>query len=428
MNKIKNLTFFLRDDIWRIRLNELENPQAFLFRTIRIGLITIRGFLKNKCYLKASALTFYTLMSIVPVAAIAFGIAKGFGFEKKLEALLYEKIAGQEEVIAQIVTYANSYLENTKGSMIAGIGLAVLFWTVIKLMAQIERSFNEIWRLAKHRTFGRKFGDYLAIMLMGPILVFLSNGVNFYITSRVTNITSHVALLGMVSPVIYFFLQLLPYTLIWILFTASYIIIPNTQVRFRSGLIAGIIAGSFFQLAQWLYIRFQISATSYNAIYGSFAALPLFLMWMQLSWLIVLFGTQLSFAHDKVEYFEFEPDVRNLSIRSRKIFALTICRLIFKKFSARDEPFNKYQLMQQLNLPLTLVEIILNDLIQCGFLIMVDNHDQALILPALDITSVTISQVINALEQNGNNMEAIITGLGDNMVETVEANKLLLEV
>ena len=168
MNSIARLTRFITTDIWRIRIDSLTLSRSLIVKPLRVAVLALRGFDENKCSLKASALTFYTLMSIVPVVALAFGIAKGFGFEDKLQQQLLEKLQGQEEVIRRVIDFAHTLLENTKGGLVAGIGVMVLFWTVIKLLGNIEASFNEIWGIEKSRTLARKFSDYLSAMLALP--------------------------------------------------------------------------------------------------------------------------------------------------------------------------------------------------------------------------------------------------------------------
>ncbi|MBW2575073.1 MAG: YihY/virulence factor BrkB family protein, partial [Deltaproteobacteria bacterium] len=183
---------FIKTDIWRIKIKSLPRKKSFFIKQLRILLLATRGFGQDKCSLQASALTFYSVLSIVPVVAMAFGIAKGFGFQKLFEKLLFEKFPGQEEVMMRVVDFARSLLENTKGGMIAGIGIVFLFWTVIKLLSNIERSFNDIWEIKKARTYGRKFGDYLSIILISPILVILSSSATVFITTQITLITEKV--------------------------------------------------------------------------------------------------------------------------------------------------------------------------------------------------------------------------------------------
>jgi membrane protein len=235
---------------------------------------------------------------------------------------MLEKFSGQEEVMNRVVGFANSLLDNTKGGMIAGIGIVFLLWTVLKLLSHIERSFNDIWDVKKPRTYGRKFSDYLSIMLISPILFILSSSVTVFITTQITMITQKVALIGMFSPVIFFMMKFTPYCLMWVLFIFMYILMPNTRVNFSSGMIAGVIAGTIFQIVQWAYVDFQVGMARYNAIYGSFAALPLFLIWIQMSWLIVLFGAEISFAYQYVDTYDFEPDRRRISPAFKKLLRI----------------------------------------------------------------------------------------------------------
>ncbi len=226
---------FFKIEIWRIHSRNLPLRKYFLIKQLRVVLLAIRGFNEDKCLLWASSLTFYSLLSIVPVVAMAFGIAKGFGFEKVLEKQLIENFPAQQEVVTRVISFAHSLLENTKGGMIAGVGLVLLLWSVIKVLNHIERSFNEIWEIKESRTFLRKFGDYFSIMLISPIIMLLSSSVTVFITTQITVITEKIALLGFFSPLIFLSLKMVPYFLIWLLFTIGYILMPNTKVNFTSG-------------------------------------------------------------------------------------------------------------------------------------------------------------------------------------------------
>jgi membrane protein len=353
--------------------------------------------------MRASSLTFYTLLSIVPVAAMFFGVAKGFGFEKRLENELFDRFPGQEEVLGQVINFSNSLLEQTRGGLIAGIGLLVLFWSVLKVLGHIEMALNDIWEIKKQRSWGRKFSDYLSIMLISPILVLMSGSVTVFITTHVTQITQKVALLGVLSPLISFLLKFGPYVLIWALFTILYIIMPNTKVNFKAGLLGGVIAGTLYQIAQGAYISFQIGAAKYNAIYGSFAALPLFLMWVQISWWIVLFGAELSFANQNVDTYEYEPDSFKVSSGFKKLLTLQITHLLIKKFANGDKPLTDIQISDQLEMPIRLVHNILFDLVESGLVseTRTKADKEFAYQPARDINKLTIQYVLEALEQSG---------------------------
>lgn len=432
---------FLKGDIWRISLAGLSPARSFFIKQLRTILLTARGFDQDKCQLRASALTFYSLLSIVPVFAMAFGIAKGFGFERRLEGQLLERFAGQQEVISRIIAFAESLLENTKGGMIAGIGVLVLFWSVVKMLSNIELSFNEIWEVKEHRTFGRKLSDYLSIILISPVLLIVSGSATVIITTQARIILERIAFLGPLSSVIIFALNLLPYFLVWILFTFIYVIVPNTRVKLKSAFYAGVVAGSTYQIVQWAYINFQIGIAKYNAIYGSFAALPLFLVWLQLSWLIVLFGAEFSFANQNVDTYEFEQDSHRVSLSFKKLLSLQITNLLVKNFSLGEEPLTETQVSQALKAPIRLVRTLLRELIESGVIVDVHAEEgtESAYLPACDINLLSIMYVIEALETKGTDSVPVaetmeskqLTASLQALKETIEkspANRLLKDI
>lgn len=394
---------FLKTDIWRIRTSKLSTQKSFWIRQLRIILLAIRGFGEDKCQLRASALTFYSLLSVVPVVAMAFGIAKGFGFERLLERQLVENLQGQQEVLEQIIGFANTLLDNTRGGLIAGVGIAVLFWTVIKLLGNIETSFNDIWGIKTPRTMGRKFSDYLSVILVCPFLLIMASSVTVLITNYVTLIVDSLSFLGPLAGAIILSLKILPYAVIWIVFTFMYFFMPNTKVTIKSALLAGIIAGTIFQLLQWGYITFQVGAAKYGAIYGSFAALPLFLVWLQLSWLVVLFGAEVSFAEQNVGTYEFEPDSLKVSRRFRSLLTLRITHFYVKKFQQGEKPPTADDISDQLEIPIRLVRQILFELIEAGILseVKLDDSESIGFQPARTIEKITVFGVMDQLDQQG---------------------------
>ena len=438
---ISNFFSFIRDDIWRIRLADLPFGKSFLIKQLRIMILAIRGFDEDRCLLRASSLTFYTLLSIVPVAAMFFGIAKGFGFEKRLQTQLYERFPGQEEILNQVIGFSNSLLEQTRGGLIAGIGLLVLFWSVLKVLGHIEMALNHIWEIKQPRSWGRKFSDYLSIMLISPILILMSGSATVFITTQVTQITEKIELLGYLSPLITFLLKFTPYVLVWVLFTILYIIMPNTKVNFKAGLLGGVVAGTLYQIAQGVYISFQIGAAKYNAIYGSFAALPLFLMWVQISWWIVLFGAELSFANQNVETYEYEPDSLKVSPGFKKLLSLQITHMLVKNFENGDKPLSDSQISSRLEMPIRLVHSILFDLVEAGLISETKTkiEKEHAFQPARDINKLTIQFVLAALERSGtdtipvtrtDHYQALSDALKNfsDAMEKSPANKLLKDI
>jgi len=394
---------FLSRGVWNMRLKELSGHRYFLIRQLRIYLLAIKGFYEDKCQLRASALTFYSILSVVPMLAMAFGIAKGFDLDDKLENQLVENLSGQQEVLNFLIDFANKMLENTKGSLIAGLGFVILFWSVIKMLSNIEESFNDVWQIKKARTWGRKFSDYTAIMIFAPILLIGSSAGTVFIKTMIKDFTAGNTLLEAVGPYLTFLINLAPFFLVWVLFTMLYTFMPNTHVKFKSGLIAGIIAGTIYQLFQVLYIEFQGMVTTYNAVYGSFAALPLFLIWLQLSWLVVLFGAEISFAEQNVENYEYEAETTEISYAYKRLLTLYILHLIVHNFKQGQDALHSQEISHRLEMPIRLVRDILFDMTTAGLIseLLTDTDKQMAYQPAFDINEMTLNNVIDALEKTG---------------------------
>jgi membrane protein len=438
---IKNVIAYLDRDIWRIPTRKLPRRHSFFIKQLRVILLAVREFRGNQCQLNASALTFYSLISIVPIAAMSFGIAKGFGLDQVLEKELLLKFPGQEQSIGQIIGFANNLLRNTNGGFVAGIGVLVLFWTVIKVLDSIESSFNDIWGIKKGRAFGRKLSDYLSIMLICPFFVISSTGITVFIASQIEMIVAKLSFLGAFSPAIIFSLNILPYMMVWILFTFIYIFMPNTKVNLISGLIGGIVAGTIYQLVQIIYIHFQIGVGNANVIYGSFAALPLFLLWLQLSWRIVLFGAEVSFAHQNVDTYEFEHDCLNVSHSFKRLLSLRIVSVVVKRFSLAQEPATAIQVTEELDIPIRLVRDILYELVEAGIIseLKGPSEKQVTFHPARDIHQLTIQYVLETLDQKGTDKVPVIESpellklkaslaTFENIISRSSANKLLKDI
>jgi membrane protein len=407
---IRSIINFFTQDLWRIPLHTLPPRKSFLLKQLRIIILAFRGFDQDKCNLRASALTYFSLLSVVPVMALAFAVAKGFAMQKLLEKELISQFKGQEEIANRVIGFAHSMLENTKGGVIAGVGVLFLFYLIIKLLGNIESSFNDVWGIKEGRAIGRKLTDYLSIMFICPILFIMSSSVTVFFKTQVTLVTQKIALLGGLAPLISFLFKGVPYAVIWLLFTFIYIFIPNTRVRFLSGLLGGIVAGTIYVIVQWAYITFQIGVSKYGAIYGSFAALPLFLVWLQLSWLIVLFGAEISFASQNVDTYEFEPDYLNVSPSFKRLLTLRIAHQCIKDFCKEERAMTAEQLSHSLEVPVRLVHQILFDLVKSQVLSEIRETSDAepTYQPGRDPDRLSISYVIQATEELGSDKIPVV--------------------
>jgi membrane protein len=234
---ISQVIRFIQTDIWKIRLKNLSPTKAFFIKYFRIIILAWRNFVKDNCQKTASVLTYYTLLNVVPVIAVVFGIAKGFGLEKVIEKQILqaaEKGNWQAGLTDQILNFSHSFLEKVNGGLIAGIGVILLFWTVISIMGKIEDSFNGIWEVRKSRTLARKFTDYVAMMFLAPVLLVVSSSATVLVASKVQAIVHGIAFLGVFSSIIFFLLGLLPYLSMWTLLTMLYLVMPNTRISLRS--------------------------------------------------------------------------------------------------------------------------------------------------------------------------------------------------
>ena len=400
---IKKISAYFSADIWNMALKDLHGARALWLRAVRAAVLSARVFMRTQCQQKASALTYFTLLSIVPVAALIFGIAKGFGVEALLERQLLDNLQGQQDAVRRIIEFAHAMIENTRGGLVAGIGIAALLWTVIKMLGNIEDSFNAIWGVDRARPMNRKFSDYLSAMLICPLLVIMAGSLTVTIAAEAQLIAKKLALFESAGSLIAAALGLVPYFFMWGLFSFLYIFMPNTRVRLVPGVIAGIIAGSVYQIMQWVYIKFQIGIAGYNAVYGGFAALPLFLVWLQMSWTIVLLGAAISWACQAVHVYDYDTDQWAVSCAVKRVLALRAVQVIVKKFEHGDQPPTVDGLAALLEVPRRLLQGLLDDLVACGILVGTQNSDSGAVFyrPAKSTADLTLAAVTELFDGHG---------------------------
>lgn len=265
---------------------------------VSIIVSSIYSFINNQCFNKGATLTFYSLFAIIPIIAIGFGIAQKLGFSQMFAEQIRKALDSQPEIATKIIQFSNAMLNKTKGSLIAGFGVVLLFWTVFRMIGNIESFFDDIWKVKKTRTFLQQLKYYIPLIILFPLFAVGASSLIIFATTKALFATEN--LKGLES-IVYTLSTLAPFFLFCILFVLTYKLLPNIKVPWKAALIAGITAAILFQAWQWIYINFQVNASSYGAIYGTFAAIPLFLLWLNYSWLIVLFGTELSYqiAQDK---------------------------------------------------------------------------------------------------------------------------------
>ena len=337
----------------------------------------------------------------VPFLAVLVGIAKGFGFQNNVREELFAYFPGHEAELDKAFEFVDSYLAQAQGGVIIGIGLIFLFYIVINLISSIEDTFNDIWQINKSRAWYRKISDYLALFLLLPILMIISSGMSIFISTLQNSFLSQYVIF---TPLVEAFFKIAPYVITALAFTGLYIFLPNTKVRFVNGFIAGVVAGATFQFFQVLYISGQIWVSKYNAIYGSFAALPLLLLWLQLSWLICLFGAELSYASQNVKKFSFERDSKNISRRYKDFLTLLITTLVVKRFTQGEKPYTADELSETYRIPIKITSQILYQLTELGILNEVNiGNDERIVYyqPAIDVNKISVSFLFSKIDEFG---------------------------
>jgi membrane protein len=393
--------YFVTYEIWRITGNEISGMKRLYINIIKTLILAVRGFIGENLPTRASALTYSSLLAIVPLLAVLIGIAKGFGFQNVVHQELLDYFPGHEAEIGKMLEFVESYLSQAQGGVFVGVGLLLLFYTVISLISFVEDTFNSVWQISKSRPWNRKVVDYMALFLILPVLMTASGGFAIFISTLQNTFLSDYMFF---TPMMENLLKAAPFLIATIAFTSIYILLPNTKVNFLNGLIPGFIAGCAFQLFQVLYISGQIWVSKYNAIYGSFAALPLLLLWLQLSWLICLFGAELSYASQNVKKFSFERDSRNISRRYKDFLTLLIASLIVKRFAEGGKPYTADELSDAYHIPLRLTTQILLLLSELGLIIEVNwgNNDRIThYQPAIDINRITVGDLLDKVDRRG---------------------------
>jgi membrane protein len=401
LKQVKNLN----DVVWHTPLSELSRRKTFLIKQLRILFIAGRSSLKDKVELRASALTFYTLLSIIPVIAIAFAIAKGFGLDQNLESIITNSrdFQSYSQILTPLLERARLTIQETRGGYIAGVGMIILFWSVISLLGQIESSFNHIWQISSSRAWYRKFADYLTIMIFAPVLLILSSSITVFISTELTGFMSKAPILSSFKPIISFLIKFAPYFLTWTVLALLFIIMPNTKVKFMPAMISGIIAGTLVKLLQWLYLDLQFGITKLSAIYGGLAAVPLFIIFLQTTWIFILIGAELCFANQNISHYEFESEALNISHFHKRALMLLIMNMIVRNFAFGEKPVGAESIGKSLKIPVRLARDILADLTNANLVSVIyeNNQIERLYQPAVDINKITVSYILSRLDKKG---------------------------
>ena len=398
--KIQRLTRFLKVDIWRITPTEASPVRYFFISIAKKVMLAVEFFINKGVMATASALTYSSLLAIVPIVAVLFAIARGFGFSKYIEEWFLDALSSQPQAADVIVGFVNSYLVHTHRGIFLGIGLLFMLWTVLMLIHNIEQAFNDIWQVKQQRSILRTVTDYLSMFFLAPIVIVIQSGLSIFMATIAEQMDSFMLL----GPMVRILLESMPYVLTSATFIVLYIFMPNTKVHFKSVIVPGILAGIAMQGLQFIYINSQIFLSSYNAIYGSFAALPLFMLWVQLSWTICLFGAELSYTNQNLEEFAFLAKTEDLSHRNRLLLSIILLSRICKRFSEGKRPYTALQLKLETSIPIRITNDLLYDMVQINLLTESSasgKDEEPVFQPAMSLEKITVGTVVDRLEATG---------------------------
>ena len=396
-------------------------------RSLNILIESIPTFTAAEGQLRASALTYYTLFAIVPMFALFFGVAKGFDLDQWLRTELINRMSEHKEILDRLLAFADTTLTQTKGGLVAGIGALMLCWSVVKMIGNIELAFNRVWKVKKSRTIFRKFTDYLSFLVIAPVMLAAAGSATVMVSRILRDLSEKSAFVSFSRPLIEFGIQCVPYLLAWILFTFIYSFLPNTRVKFKSALFGGMIAGTISQVLQMGYVLVQMALSRYNVIYGSFSALPLFLIWIYLNWLITLFGVTLCYLYQHFDYDSKRARDCDRTPADKRLLALMIAAEVTSEFAEGKEPSTVVELSCKLDISETLANELLYNLVQSQVLYQIagPEYDNPAYRPGLPADKMTIVNVLQKYDQwaEPGDIPAVKTDFGNNTVLAVDTLK-----
>lgn len=441
VNLYKVSVRFVMHDIWYLGRERLSGRDAFLVRILKVLIVSIRSFGEDKIAIRASGLTLYTMLALVPIVSIIFAVAKGFSIEGQLQQFLIQNFSDHQDIVVWLMDFAESALRNARGSVMAGVGVVVLLWSIISMLNNVENSFNYIWNVTTPRSWSRRLSNYISMMIVVPIVLVIVSSMSVSFLFKMDALEEAYPFLVTIGWVVRFLITLIPYLLMGLMLVTVYMVMPNTKVRFNAALVAGLVTGVVLILAQNLYLSSQVRISRYSAIYGSLAAIPLFLLWAKTSWLIVLFGAELSFAFQNIDSYDHENASNKMSISDKVLLSLFVTRMLAKNFKEGNLPLTDETISSRSGVPVRAVRMILRDLENVGIVseILMRNDKEVAYQPAIDIYLLTVGYVQSRIEKLDSNPFVIPQDTtGDRFVyilnkqraafEKSEVNRLLIDL
>ena len=401
MKKVSDIMHFVRYDMWRMTATEFDSKSKRIgYGVIRTIVLVVRGFGSKNLNDQAKSLTYSLIFAVVPILAMIVAVAKGFGVEEVIERQLNASFLGETNMVPAIMAMVERYLDTAQGGLFIGIGILILLWAVYSFFQSVEQSFNRIWNVEKSRSILHQITTYIAIVVLIPVLIVCSAGINIYVHTVIEGLANIEAMHESFHTSAVKFLQ---FVLCWLLFTLMYIAIPNTKVRFISALIPGVLMGTLFQLLQMLSVYLIALLGRTSIVYGAFATIPILMTLLQYTSLLILIGAEMSYAIQNNEQFEYEKDLERMSRRYKDFVMLYLLNIIIKRFEADEAPLTAHELAVRDHLPIRLVNQLVSRMVETGILreVFVEDNEERTYQPALDTHKISVGMVISRIEAQG---------------------------
>lgn len=385
---------YCMDGVWS------DTRQTWWVNLIKTLNLSYKSFTDTGLQSQACAMTYRTTLALVPALALIFAIGRGFGFQSMLTDELFSMFPGQTETVSHAMTFVDSYLSQSSEGVFVGVGLVFLLWTLISLLSNIEATFNLVWGVKQGRSFWRKITDYTSMLLILPVLMICSSGISIFLSSTLQQAFDF----EFMTPLIKLAFQFAGWIFTWLFFAAMFILIPNTKVKIKNALIAGIVSGTGFRILQWLFISGQIYVTKYNAIYGSFAFLPLLFLWIQFTWMVILCGALVCYSSQNIFLYAMSSQVRDISSNYRRKVTVAIASIIVQRFVAQKPALTAVEITETYGIPPRLTTDIINDLTTAGVIVRVVTNEKKETYgyqPALEPSKITLEELFKRVDGSG---------------------------
>lgn len=405
---IKRFGAAYRQRVWETNSASVSQPWRVMITLLRLLHNLVMTVMEGPLTLRAMSLVYTTLLSLVPLLAVSFSVLKALGVHNQIQPILDQLLEPLGQQGRELTRYLIGFVNNMKVGVLGSLGLAVLIYTVVSLVQKVEEAFNYIWGVRQSRPLARRFSDYMSVILVGPVLVFSALGITAAVMG--SNIVQSLSAVQPFAAFINAVSRLLPYVLIVIAFTFVYMFIPNTRVRFSAALAGGLVGGILWESAGWAFAAFVASSSKYQLIYSSFAIVIMFMIWLYVSWLILLLGAQVAYYHQYPAMLNTRRGLWQLGNREQEQIAVSAMTLISYNYFHQQPWWEADRLAARLTVPLLALHPIL-DRLESHNLVSASSDHPPKYFPARDITTIPVLSILEAIRLGETPAGVTVAGL-----------------